>query len=69
MSRIIKFPNGEERDESKAERIKVKREFCDICSAGLDLWTDDTGVAYGLCDLCDLGVGSQPIELVSNWEE
>jgi hypothetical protein len=67
MTRIIKFPGGEH--DEKSDQIRVKREFCCTCGSGLDLWTDDDGTAFGVCNLCDLGVGAQPIDIVPIGEE
>jgi hypothetical protein len=67
MSKVIKFPDGGDNDNEK--HITVNKEFCSTCGGGLELWTSSDLVAYGVCPLCDLGVGTQPIILVKSNEE
>ena len=67
MSRIIKFPEGED-DGTNKDNIRVTKEFCHTCGGGLELWTSSDLVAYGVCSYCDMGVGSQPIILVKTTE-
>ena len=67
MTKILNFPDGEKNDGSG--NITVNKEFCRQCGGGLELWTSDDLVAYGVCPRCDLGVGTQPIVLTANSEE
>jgi len=64
MTKIINFPDGDDNDNST--NITVNKEYCGTCGGGLELWTSDDLVAYGVCPRCDLGIGTQPIILVSS---
>ena len=66
MSKIINFPDGG--DDDNSGDITVNKEYCSTCGGGLELWTSTDFVAYGVCPRCDLGVGTQPIILVSSTE-
>lgn len=66
MSKIINFPDGD--DDDSSGDITVNKEYCSTCGGGLELWTSTDLVAYGVCPRCDLGVGTQPIILVSSTE-
>jgi ribosomal protein S27AE len=60
MSKILRFPDEKGGDDG----VRITKEFCQSCGGGLDLWSGDDGVAYGVCTYCDFEVGKQPIILV-----
>ena len=68
MTKIIKFPEGADDDGLDDNNITVNKEFCSTCGGGLELWTYNDHVAYGVCPRCDLGVGTQSIILVKGTE-
>tara|TARA_R110002012_G_scaffold34271_1_gene99184 strand:- start:8570 stop:8767 length:198 start_codon:yes stop_codon:yes gene_type:complete len=61
MTKILKFPKG---DDSDKDGITINKEFCQTCNGSLDLWSGDNGVAYGVCTYCDFQIGKQPIILM-----
>jgi len=67
MSRVIKFPEGDD-DGTDENDIRVTKEFCSTCGGWVELWTASDLVAYGVCSYCDMGVGTQPIILVKTTE-
>jgi hypothetical protein len=48
--------------------LRITKEFCGTCGGSLDLWSGDDGVAYGVCNYCDLDIGQQPIVLIKATE-
>lgn len=63
MAKIIDI-NKRQGDTDDTNGIRVTKEFCATCGGSLDLWSGDDGMAYGVCNRCDLDVGQQPIILV-----
>ncbi len=62
MSKIIKFPDGD--DDDNSGNITVNKEYCSTCGGGLELWTSTDFVAYGVCPVVIWDLVHSPLYLL-----